>query len=138
MDMLDVVHKTLDIHNNRRLAEEAHTVYHPEVVLVSGNGTEVHGVDDVVTFNLGFLEALPDLHNELVDHDLSGDGGTITMDMSGTFTGEMKTPDGGTIPGTGKRAEWQSQAELEFTDGKISRWTTIVDMQDFMSQIGLG
>jgi predicted ester cyclase len=138
MDHLEVVNTYLDLINSGKLAEQAHTVLHPEAVLRTGTGVEVQGLDNYVATVLSFLEWMPDMRGTLAANEVSGDTGNITLDMSGTFTGEMTTPDGAVIRGNGNRAEWQSFVSLEFKDGKIARWETTVNMQDFMSQLGLG
>jgi predicted ester cyclase len=138
MDHLEVIRMYIDLFNNRTLAEQAHAVLDPDAVLRTGTGVEVKGRDNYVATSLGFVTWMPDVHAELVDHKVSGDTASITMALGGTFTGEMPTPDGTVIPGNGNRAEWQSNAAIEFKDGKIARWETSLDMQDFMSQLGLG
>lgn len=137
MENLEVVRKYLDLFNSRTFAEQAHTVLDPDVVLRTGTGIEIQGIDNYVPAALGTLPWMPDMQARLAHHDVNGDKANVTLDMSGTFTGEMKTPDGAVIPGNGRRAEWQSYCALEFKDGKIVRWETTVDMEDFMSQLGL-
>ena len=107
MDNLEVVRTYLDLWNSRTFAEQAHTVLDPDVVLRTGTGVEVQGLDDYVGTSLGFLGWMPDIQMELVDHEVSGDTANITLAGAGTFTGEMTTPDGTVIPGNGNRAEWQ-------------------------------
>ena len=137
MDHLEVVRTYLDLISNGTFAEQANTVLHPDAVLQTGTGVTVQGLDDYVATVLGFMEWMPDMQATLADHEVSGDTGNITLEMSGTFTGEMKTPDGAVIPGNGNRAEWQNNVAIEFKDGKIAGWTSTVDMEDFMSQLGL-
>lgn len=137
MDHVEVIRTYLDIINSRTLTEQAHTVIHPDVEFRAGTGVEVRGVEDFVAAMLGLIAPMPDIQATLRDHTVSGDTINFTLDMSGTFTGEMKTPDGQTIPGNGNRAEWVSNVEARIKDGKIAHWVTTVDMQDFWSQLGL-
>ena len=137
MHKIDVVRLYLDMYNNRTFSEQAHLVLDPDAVLRTATGIEMQGIDNYVAAAVGFLETMPDLKSTLVDYEVSGDTANVTLDMSGTFTGAMKTEDGQVIPGTGKHAEWQSAVKLEFKEGKISRWETTVDMDDFRSQLGL-
>jgi predicted ester cyclase len=137
MDHLEVVRTYLDLWNSRTFAEHAHTVLNPNAVLRTGTGMEFQGLDNYVAASLGLLGWMPDAYVELADHQVNGDKANITLNFTGTFTGEMTTPDDKVIPGTGKRAEWQSFVALDFEDGKIARWETTVDMEDFMSQLGL-
>lgn len=137
MDHLEVIRKYLDLFNSRTLAEQAHTVLDPDVVLRTGTGIEIQGIDNYVPTAFGTLAWMPDMQSALADHKVSGDKANVTLRMSGTFTGEMKTSDGAVIPGNGKRAEWQSHIALIFKDGKIVLMEITVDMEDFMSQLGL-
>jgi len=138
MDKIEVVRAYLDLVSSRTFSEQAYTVLDPDAVLRTGTGNEVQGLDNYVSAVLEFLEWMPDMQATLVDYKVSGDTANVTLDMSGTFTGEMKTADGQVIPGNGNRAEWKSAVKLEFKDDKIARWETNVDMDDFMSQLGLG
>jgi len=134
---MDVINSHIEQMNNGTHAEQAHTTLHPDVVFISGAGQEMHGRDAFVAANLAFLQMLPDVQCELLGYEGDANAGMVSMRMEGHFTGEMKTPNG-TIPGNGNHAVWEPQAEVEFTDGLISYWKTILDMQDFMRQIGVG
>jgi predicted ester cyclase len=138
MDKLKVIESYLVCLNNGTFAENADIIVDPDAVMVTGDGQEHRGLENFVAASTGFFDVMPDVETTLVDFRVNGDRADISLRMNGTFTGEMKTQDGGTIPGNGEWAEWEPQAELEFRDGKIVRWTTIVDMQDFVNQLGLG
>ena len=137
MEHLEVIRTYVDLWNSRTFAEHAHTILDADAVLLAGTGQEFQGRDDYIAAAVGFFELMPDAHAELADHEVSGDRVDVTFNFTGTFTGEMTTPDGKVIPGNGNRAEWQSFVTFEFKDGKIARAEVTVDMEDFMRQLDL-
>lgn len=140
MEYLDTNKQAFEQLNNGTFAELAHTIYHPDIVyFYEGAGQELQGIDAFVANSVDFQRALPDMHVTLLDdYEIDGNIVTVRTRATGTFTGDMTGPDGGLIPGNGSYAEWDAEFELTFTDGKISRWVSRIDTQDFMRQLGLG
>lgn len=68
----------------------------------------------------------------------SGSWTTATGVMTGTFTQPMPSPDGKSIPPTGKRFAIGMATIGHWKNGKMDHEWLFWDNQDFMNQIGLG
>ena len=56
---------------------------------------------------------------------------------TGTNTGNIATPDGNTIPPTGKSVNLRNVLIWEYQDGKVKSVKNYLDMMTMMSQLGL-
>lgn len=134
MEQLEVIQKHIEWVNDRTIDDKANQLFSQDIEFVSPTGNKINGLKDFLANGRGMLNVLPDFTATLMDHEVNGNQIKFTMLIQGTFTGEIKIPDGRIIRGTGKHVEWQSQVEVTFQDGKISRWVT-TGMQDLMSQL---
>ena len=134
MEQIEVIQKHIEWVNDRTIEEKADQLYSQEIEFITPTGDTINGLKAFMANGSGMLTVFPDWTITLREHEVNGSIVKFTMFFQGTFTGEMKIPDGRTIRGTGKHVEWQSQVEVTFQDGKISRWVT-TGMQDFLSQL---
>ncbi len=86
----------------------------------------------------GWFSAFADVSLEPVEHIASGNQAAYVIKFAGTHAGELKAPDGSSIPATGK------DVAFLFTDfikldaaGKIISDKVIFDTADFMRQLGI-
>lgn len=135
---VELLRRYVDSYNDRTLHDDAEDLFASDIVLVNeGMGIESHGIDAYLEHSVeNGIDAVPDGAVELVDYDVTDQGVTVTLLWSGTFTGELETPDG-TVPGTGESFAVEFRIEATVEDGRITRWVSAVDMADFQSQVGL-
>ncbi len=137
-ESVKLVRQFVDGYNDRTLHDDAEKIFAPDVVLVNeGIGLEARGIDELLDHMMDrWLAANPDAEVELMDYDLRKEGIAAMIVTRGTFTGELKTPDG-TVSGTGEPFETEFQVEVDVTDGRIVRWVSESDMVGWQSQVGL-
>jgi hypothetical protein len=106
-----------DVAFNARDLAAVDAVHHPDMIAyITGSAEPIHGRTAHAAAMAQLVRIFPDVHVHLpypVQFG-SGDWITVVTRATGTFTGEMKRPDGTVIPPTGKAFD------LEF--GQTSRW----------------
>jgi steroid delta-isomerase-like uncharacterized protein len=93
--------------------------------------------DESRAYNQGFLTAFPDLNFELTEKIAQGDFVVINWIARGTHNGNMRTPAGGTIPPTHKKAAVHGSTTFEIKNGKAVRSWVFWDMVTLLTQLGL-
>ena len=138
MDLLELTLSGFDAFNNRTLRDLEPDI-DPNIVTVDvPQGLEMQGKEAYFAYNEGFSTAIPDIQATVVSHEVSGNVVRVTARGTGTFTGQMETPQG-TIPGNGNPFDMEYHTEFEYSDeGKLVRFSSDYDLQAFMSQLGMG
>jgi len=109
----------------------------PNVVMhVGGMPEPLRGVEEVKGLQKMMSSAFPDLNltvDEMVDQ-----GDTITVQWSGkgTHAGELRAPNGMTIPPTGKRVTFNATDIVRVADGKIVDDQSGFDIPGLLGQLG--
>ena len=85
----------------------------------------------------GFLTAVPDLHYEVTRTVAKDDDVVMHWTGTGTQTGPLVTPSGGSIPATGKWAQVPGSTTFEVEHGKIKRSWIFWDMITLLAQLGV-
>src|SRR4051794_41160476 len=67
-----------------------------------GTGREVAGRDAIVDLHWGWRAAFPDGRGEIATVVDGGDHVVIEVTWTGTHQGPLQTPDGGSVPATGR------------------------------------
>ena len=88
-------------------------------------------------FIQGFITAFPDLHFELKTKIAQGDFVAVSWESTGTHTGPLRTPTGGTLPPTNKKGFVPGSSFYQFENGKIINSQTYWDMATLLAQIGM-
>ncbi len=88
-------------------------------------------------YNQGFITAFPDGHFDVTLTVAQGDYVVLHWSATGTHTGPMATPSGGTVPPTGKAARVTGSSTFEIKNGKVTRSWTFWDMTSLLGQLGL-
>lgn len=127
-----------DSYNDRTLPDEAEAIFASDLIVVNeAAGVETDGIDAYLEHAyLGWIEAVPDAHVELVDYEVDDPTVTCTLRSSGTFDGTLETPEG-PIPGTGNPFEIELNIEADIDEGRIARWVSSYDLEDWQHQVGL-
>ena len=84
-----------------------------------------------------FVDAFPDLHHEITRIVAQGDDVVLMTTMSGTNTGPLPLPTGGTIPPTGRSLKTFTCFAYTLRDGKVARAQAYMDGADILGQLGL-
>jgi ketosteroid isomerase-like protein len=82
------------------------------------------------------IEALPDIHHEVIHTIESGDSAVIQGRITGTHTGPLELP-AGTIPPTGRQIDLRFAFLVRARDGAIVRDDLYFDRADMFEQLGL-
>ena len=83
-----------------------------------------------------YRTAFPDLHHHVRSFVESGDTIALELEVSGTHTGPMQTPQG-TFPATGKKVIWDSCDYIRVRGGKIASWHVYHDTVPFLTALGV-
>ena len=81
--------------------------------------------------------AFPDLTFQTVQTIAQGDYVVMNWICTGTHDGPMTTPEGATVPATGRKATIPGSVTVAFKDGKIVREDAYFDQMGMMAQLGL-
>lgn len=135
----EIAQQLVDAFNNRTYVDDASKFYTDDTVFVdNATGQEGMGIEAGIMSSDVWVQALPDAQAEVISHEVDGNTVTTTVIGRGTFTGQMMTPDGQTIPGNGATMELE-YVQTIFLDGDtVVRQEASYDAQDMMSQLGLG
>jgi predicted ester cyclase len=138
MDVKALAQVGVDSFNDRSFREKAKDLMDPNVVVMdTPTGQELHGPDGYIQLSEGFINAIPNLKGTAIEHKVNGNMVTSRIRGQGNFTGTLQTPQGN-VPGNGNPVDIEYQIEQEFNDeGKVVRFATNYDMQDFMHQLGM-
>lgn len=99
-------------------------------------GAELTGVAALEQLLRGYLTAFPDLRHHVRHAIESTDGIALEIEVSGTHTGPMQTPQG-TIPATGKKVVWESCDYIRTRGGKLVSWHVYHDPTPFLTALGV-
>lgn len=88
-------------------------------------------------YSQGFLDAFPGSRFEVIRTIGQGDYVVTQWEATGTHSGPLGTPSGGTIPPTGKGVSVSGSTVSEVKNGKIKRSWTYWDMSGLLIQLGL-
>lgn len=117
-------------------------VHHPDMIAyVTGNAAPIYGRTAHTASMKQFFTLFPDVH---VDNDPypiqfgSGDWITVVSRVTGTFTGEMKLPDGKVVPPTGKAFSVEFAQTSKWDGDQLIAISAFWDAALQAMQIGVG
>ena len=100
-------------------------------------GAELNGIAAVKQLLVGYRVAFPDLKHHVKSQVSAGDTVAIELEVTGTHTGPMQTPNG-VVPATGKKVTWESCDYIRIENGKVASWHVYHDPAPFFAALGLG
>jgi len=127
-----------DVFSNQKWdrLKESHAA---DVTVTWPDGRETHGIDRHIEDLKAMFVAVPD--TRITAHPIkiaNGHWTAVVGNMQGTFSRPMKTPDGKTIPPTGKKLNMQMATVGHWTDaGVMDHEWLFWDNQTYMRQLGL-
>jgi hypothetical protein len=122
-------HATLDV------------IHHPDMIAyVTGDAQPIYGRDAHAKFMDQFVRMFPDahVHTPYPIHFGSGDWITVITNVTGTFTGEMKLPDGNVVPPTGKKFDVEFNQTTKWKGDQLIEIAAFWDAALLARQLGLG
>jgi hypothetical protein len=126
---------------NRRDRVGMDAAHHPEMVAhITGNAEAIRGREAHAAAMDGMVRAFPDVHVDNDPYPLQfgqGDWMTVVTRATGTFTGEMATPDGTVIPGTGKSFDLTFSTTARWEGDQLIEEYVFWDSALMAQQIGL-
>ncbi len=137
MSVQDVARMHYEAFNNRTFQANAKKYVDEHLASIDeATGREEHGVQGYVQGTQRWVTAFPDAHIEVVKQQVSGNRVISTLRGTGTFTGQLETPQG-TIPGNGRKLDMEFREELEIQNNKMVFSRLSYDMQTMMRQLGI-
>ena len=112
-------------------------LYAPDATAETSDQGTIRGRDAIAAYLGGFATAFPDCAFDLVHSFEAGDTAVDEGYLVGTNTGPLETPDGQTIPATGKRLRLRECDVATVKDGLVTSHRFYFDQMDFLGQLGL-
>lgn len=112
------------------------TVYAPDAVITTPDQGEIAGREQIVAYLKTFTDAFPDLRWEPLAQHESGNTSIDEGYVVGTNTGPLVTPDGQTLPPTGREVRLRSVDIATVEDGVIVRHNFYFDQMEVLGQLG--
>jgi SnoaL-like polyketide cyclase len=137
--LLALMKKGDDAFNVRDLTT-VDTVHDPDMVaFITGNAQPIYGSKAHTAAMHQMLQIFPDMHvNTPYPIQFgSGDWITVVTNTTGTFTGQMKGPDGKVIPSTGKAFDMEFGQTTKWKGDRLVIISAFWDAAEMMRQIGI-
>ena len=117
--------------------EALKALYAPDAVAETPDQGTITGGDAIAAYLAEFGAAFPDATYEPL-HKHEADGTAIYEGyFIGTNTGQMTSPNGETIPATGKRVRARECDAATVANGVVTSHRFYYDMMDWLEQLGL-
>jgi len=111
--------------------------YSDSAVAVTPDRGQIIGRDGIVEYLGQFIGAFPDAQYEYLAKHESGNVAIDEGHFTGTNTGDLQTPDGGSIPATGKQVRVRDCDVVIVEYGLIREHHFYWDQLEFLGQLGL-
>lgn len=112
---------------------------HAENVVLRAPGTEepVRGVEPVVDWYKGFIEAFPDMKAKAERSVRQGEWLAVEYTITGTHKGPLAGPGGTSIPPTNKAIRVANMSLYRVKGGKVAEVHEYFDQLSFLNQLGV-
>jgi predicted ester cyclase len=117
--------------------EAAAELYADDATAITPDQGELTGRDAIVAYMGQFIQAFPDGTWESLFKLEAGNTAIDEGWFVGTHTGPLETPDGETIPPTGKRIRVRECDVATVENGRITSHRFYFDQMEFLTQLGL-
>jgi ketosteroid isomerase-like protein len=111
--------------------------YRDDAVAVTPDQGQIVGRDGIVEYLGHFIEAFPDAQYEYLAKHESGNVAIDEGYFVGTNTGDLTTPDGESIPATGKPVRVRDCDVVVAEGGLIQEHRFYFDQMELLGQLGL-
>jgi ketosteroid isomerase-like protein len=117
--------------------EELGSVYAEDAEVVTPDQGTITGRQAIVAYFAGFSTAFPEGGFEVLHQHETADTAIDEGYFTGTNSGPIETPDGQSIPATGKQIRVRECDVATVRDGVITNHRFYFDQMEFLSQLGL-
>ena len=111
--------------------------YAADAVLDTPDQGEITGRAAIADYYFHFWEAMPDVRYEFVDKHEAGNVAIDEGFVTGTNTGALNLPTGGTLPPTGRQVRVRSCDVARVEAGVITAYRAYFDQMELLGQLGL-
>jgi ketosteroid isomerase-like protein len=111
--------------------------YANDAVAVTPDQGKIIGREQIIRYLKEFLDAFPDLHDEVVHKHESGNVAVDEGYVIGTNTAALPMPSGGAIPATRKEIRVRECDVVTVEDGLVKEHRFYFDQMEFLGQLGL-
>lgn len=108
--------------------------YQPDAVLLAPEG-RFEGHEGLRTYFGTQFDAFSDLRLELTAVHDTDETGVAEWTFSGTSTGSLELPDGGTLTATGQRVTQRGADVADIADGRIREHRLYYDQMELLQQL---
>ena len=125
---------------NARDFEALDVLHHPDMIAyIPGNAEPIYGSKAHSEAMRGLVRMFPDIkvHTPYPIQFGSGNWITVVTQATGTFTGEMRLPDGKTIPPTGKAFDVEFGQTSKWSGDRLIAISAFWDTAQLAKQIGI-
>ncbi len=112
-------------------------MYAAEAVAITPDQGEIRGREQIVRYLKEFVGAFPDLRFESLHAHESGNTAIDEGFVVGTHTQPLPTPDGESIPPTGRQIRVRSVDVATVEEGAVTSHRFYFDQMEFLGQLGL-
>jgi ketosteroid isomerase-like protein len=117
--------------------EALRSIYADDAEAVTPDQGRITGREAIVAYLTGFASAFPDGSLEFLQKHETADTAIDEVYFIGTNSGPIETPDGQSIPATGRQVRVRECDVATVRDGVITSHRFYFDQMDFLSQLGL-
>ncbi|UKA72174.1 ester cyclase [Arthrobacter sp. FW306-06-A] len=117
--------------------EELSDCFAADAVLRTPDQGEISGSEAIADYFHHFWEAMPDVRYEQSARHEAGDVAIVEGFVTGTNTGSLGLPTGGTLPATGKQVRVRSCDIAKVQAGLIAEHHAYFDQMELLGQLGL-
>ncbi|MHC6591500.1 ester cyclase [Arthrobacter sp. C152] len=111
--------------------------YAADAVLHTPDRGGITGRSAIADYYFHFWEAMPDVRYEPADKHEAGNVAIDEGYVTGTNTGALSLPTGGTLPPTGRQVRVRSCDVARVEDGSITAYRAYFDQMELLGQLGL-
>lgn len=133
----EVVRTSLDAWNADDRAGHRATFADDAVVKEHSTGREIRGGDAIADAHFAWREAFPGIRGEIENSVASDDQFVYETTWRGVHTGPLVTPDGQSVPPTGKAVTLPACLVVRVAGDRIVEQHHYFDMVTMLNQLGL-
>lgn len=133
----EVVRRSLDSWNADDRDAHRATYADDAVVLEHATGRRIEGGDAIADVHFAWRAAFPGIRGDIENLVASGDQVVYETTWKGTHTGPLVTPDGQTIPATGRDVILPACLVVRVRGDRIVEQHHYFDMVTMLSQLGI-
>jgi steroid delta-isomerase-like uncharacterized protein len=133
----EVVRRSLDAWNADDKPGHRATLADDAVLKEHATGREIVGGDAIADVHFAWRAAFPGIRGDIENLVASGDQVAYETTWKGTHNGPLTTPDGQTIPPTGKSISLPACLVVKVKDDKFVEQHHYFDMVTMLTQMGV-